>query len=94
MLTQKTIDKVGYFDENIFPANTEDWDYWIRVYQAGLKTYRNFSCTVQHLEGQTVHAPDILKEHSRLLDNLRKKYGFDPVPVFCGDKNMPALQTS
>lgn len=94
MLTQNTIDKVGYFDEGIFPCNTEDWDYWIRVYQAGLRTYRNFGCSIQHLEGQTLHAPDLSAEHTRLLENLRKKYGFDPVPVFCGPMDMPRLQTS
>lgn len=89
MLDKNTINTVGYFDETIFPANTEDWDYWIRLYQHGLKFYRNYGCSIQHLEGQTVHSPDISAEHNRLLMNLRKKYGFDPVPIFCGDTSMP-----
>lgn len=94
MLTQNTIDKVGYFDESIFPANTEDWDYWIRLYQKGLKFYRNYGCSIQHLEGATVHARDISAEHDRLMSNLIKKYGFNPIPVFCGAQDMPILQTS
>lgn len=91
MLDQKTIEKIGYFDETIFPANTEDWDYWLRLYKNGLKFYRNYGCSIQHLEGQTVHAEDISKEHERLLNNLRHKYGFDPVPVFCGNAEMPSF---
>lgn len=97
MLSAATIARVGYFDETIFPANTEDWDYWLRTYKAGLKLYRNFEMSIQHKEGQTVHAPDISKEHMRLLTNLRNKYGFDPVGVFCGDTDIYLalkLQTS
>lgn len=97
MLTQNTIDKVGYFDESIFPCNTEDWDYWLRTYQAGLKLYRNFAMSIQHKEGQTVHAPDLSKEHQRLMTNLRNKYGFDPTGVFCGEEDIYealGLQTS
>lgn len=88
MLTDETIEKVGYFDEQIFPANTEDWDYWIRVYQKGLKLYKNFHVSVQHKEGQTVHAPDISQFTPGLLKQLEKKCGFDPVPVFCSTKSI------
>lgn len=94
MLTPKTIEKVGYFDEKIFPCNTEDWDYWIRVYQAGLKLYVNYRMSVFHREGATVHAPDLGVHNGRLLRQLAKKAGFDPLPVFCGDKSLQeALQT-
>ena len=94
MLTQNTIDNVGYFNETIFPANTEDWEYWIRVYKAGLKLYRNYGKSIFHREGATVHAPDIGVHNSRLLRKLVKEVGFDPVPVFCGDVDIHAvLQT-
>lgn len=89
MVTRKTIEKVGYFDEEIFPCNTEDWDYWIRTYQMGLKLYKNFSTSVMHKEGQTVHAPDLAEHTQKLLKRLQDKYGFDPTPVFCGDAKMP-----
>lgn len=88
MLNRNTIDKVGYFDEEIFPCNTEDWDYWIRVYKAGLKIYRNYSMTVRHKEGQTIHAPDLSAHTPALLDRLNKKYGFNAVDVFCGDMSI------
>jgi len=88
MLTQKTLNRVGYFDEEIFPCNTEDWDYWIRVYKAGLKMYRNYSMTVRHKEGQTVHASDLSIHTQGLLERLTKKYGFNPVDVFCGDRSI------
>ena len=89
MLTDKTINKVGYFDEEIFPCNTEDWDYWLRTYRAGLKLYVNYGHTVQHLEGQTVHAPDLSVHTQTLLKRLEDKYGVNPVPIFTGGGTMP-----
>lgn len=95
MFNRNTLDKVGYFDENIFPCNTEDWDYWIRIYKVGLKIYRNYGCSIQHLEGQTVHSPDLSAEHNRLMAELKKKHGFDPTMVFCGQESIEKyLQTS
>ena len=89
MLTNKTIEKVGYFDEEIFPCNTEDWDYWLRTYKVGLKLYVNYGHTVQHLEGQTVHAPDLSVHTQALLKRLEDKYGVNPVPIFTGGGTMP-----
>jgi GT2 family glycosyltransferase len=89
MLTNKTIEKVGYFDEEIFPCNTEDWDYWLRTYRVGLKLYVNYGHTVQHLEGQTVHAPDLSVHTQALLKRLEDKYGVNPVPIFTGGGKMP-----
>jgi GT2 family glycosyltransferase len=94
MLTPETIKKVGYFNETIFPCNTEDWEYWIRVYKAGLKLYVNYQSSVMHLEGQTVHAPDLGVHNGRLLRKLAKEVGFDPVPVFCGDVDIHSVLQS
>lgn len=95
MLTRNTIDKVGYFDETIFPCNTEDWSYWIKVYQAGLKLYVNYQLSIFHLEGATVHAPDLGVHNGRLLRKLAKEVGFDPVEVFCGTRDIhDALQST
>jgi len=80
---------VGYFDEEIFPCNTEDWDYWLRTYRARLKLYVNYGHTVQHLEGQTVHAPDLSVHTQGLLKRLEDKYGVNPVPIFTGGGTMP-----
>lgn len=90
MLSRETIAKVGYFDEDTyFPANHEDWDYWTRIYKAGLKIYTNYSITVQHKEGQTVHAKDISEQNSKTRQAFLFKWKFDPTPVFCGDAPMP-----
>lgn len=95
MLTQNTLDKVGYFDQDTYwPANWEDLDYWYRLYKAGFKMYRNYHVSIQHLEGQTVHSPDI-SAHSD--DNKRafiKKHGFDPTNVFFAHESIEShLQT-
>lgn len=88
MLSRNTIDKVGLFaEEDYYPANHEDWDYWTRIYQAKLKIYTNYSCTVRHLEGQTIHAPDISEKSEQTRDVYLKKWGFDPTPIFCGGQS-------
>lgn len=89
MLKQKTIEKAGYFDEGIFPCNYEDWDYWTRVYQAGLKLYTNYGFTVQHKEGQTVHAKDLSEQNPKNHKYYMEKWEFDPTPIFTGNKDMP-----
>lgn len=95
MLTQDTIKKVGYYREDLYyPANFEDHDYITRVYKAGLKAYVNYGKTIQHLEGQTVHAKDISEQFNRLKQVFMKEHGFDNQLVFCGNQDMPALQTS
>ena len=88
MLTQEVIDKVGYFDENIFPCNWEDLDMWLRIYQAGLKMYRNYHISIQHLEGQTVHAPDLSAGTERNHQYVIKKFGFDPHDTFFGNESI------
>lgn len=89
MLTPETIKKVGLFaEEDYFPANHEDWDYWTRIYKAGLKIYKNYTVSVMHLEGQTIHAEDISKQSEQTRDVFIKKWGFNPTPVFCGEKSI------
>lgn len=94
MLTDRTIERVGYFNETIFPCNSEDWEYWIRVYKAGLKLYKNHTFSVQHKEGQTVHSPDLSVHTQELLKKLEEEVGFDPLPVFCANRSIyEALQS-
>ena len=90
MITQNTIDKVGYFDQDTyFPCNFEDHDYWTRILKAGLKLYKNHSISVMHKEGQTVHSPDLSEHFSRLKIAFVKKHGFDNQDVFCGNTPFP-----
>lgn len=90
MLTQNTIDKVGYFAEHdYFPTDSEDHDYWVRVYKSGLRCYKNFSVKIKHLEGATSSAPHLGgKSRSKNREIFRKKWGFDSVAVFCGNESI------
>jgi len=86
MLPRSTIKKVGYFDEQFWPCNWEDVDYWTRVMKAGLKLYVNYTMTIIHREGQTLHAPDL---SSYFLANKKRyinKWGFDCTKLFYGNE--------
>jgi len=86
MLTQGTIDKAGYFREDLyFPCNFEDHDYWTRVMRAGLKLYVNYGMSVQHGEGQTLHAPDLSSYFQDMKKVFMAEWGFDNQEVFCGN---------
>lgn len=90
MLTQTTINRVGYFDQDTYyPCNFEDVDYWARLLRAGLKIYKNHSMTVMNKEGQTVHAPDLSSHFTRLGEAFIKKFGFNAQDVFMGPQPFP-----
>ncbi|MCK9355131.1 MAG: glycosyltransferase [Gallionella sp.] len=90
MLTQKVIDRVGYFDQDTyFPCNFEDVDYWARLLRAGFKIYKNHSMTIQHKEGQTVHSADLSSHYNRLREAFKKKHGFNAEFVFMGSQPFP-----
>lgn len=85
MINRNTLEKVGLFaEEDYYPANHEDWDYWTRIYQAKLKIYKNYTVSIAHAEGQTVHAEDISARNDETRRAYLEKWGFDPTPVFCG----------
>lgn len=96
MLTQETVKKVGYYREDLYyPCNFEDHDYLTRIYKAGLKAYVNYGKSIQHLEGQTVHAPDLSEHFDRLKKVFIEQHGFDNQAVFCGnDRIENYLQTT
>jgi GT2 family glycosyltransferase len=90
MLTQKTLDRVGLFDQDTyFPCNFEDHDYWTRLMRKGLKCYKNFGMSVRHKEGQTVHAKDLSEHFMEMKRRFVEKHGFDNQEVFCGPKPFP-----
>lgn len=49
LIPKTTIDKVGYFNESMFPYGPIDLDYCERCYAAGLKTYYVMDCLAQHV---------------------------------------------
>lgn len=92
MLPKSTVEKVGYFDEDYWPCNWEDVDYWTRLMGKGLKMYVNYSMTIFHLEGKTLHAKDLSKH---FLDNKKRyvdKWGFDCTQLFYGGKDWPEYE--
>ncbi len=54
MIKKETIDKIGYFDENIWPAYFEDNDYHYRIQIAGYKAVKNLQNIYYHFGSQTV----------------------------------------
>lgn len=89
MLSQDTVKKAGYFREDLyFPTNFEDTDYWCRVMKTGRRLYKNFSCKVKHLEGQTTQAQDLDEAKQGTRQAFLKEWGFDPVPYFCADQSI------
>lgn len=90
MLTQKVIDRVGYFDQDTyFPCNYEDVDYWTRLMRAGFKIYKNLAITVSHKEGQTLHAKDLSQHFEEMGRRFTAKHGFNAQDVFMGEKPFP-----
>lgn len=88
MLPKRTIKRIGYFDEQFWPCNWEDTDYWTRCLQAGLQLYVNYDApTIQHKEGQTLHVKDLsdhfLTNKQRYID----KHGKDCTSVFYGNQS-------
>jgi GT2 family glycosyltransferase len=49
LLSKETVEKVGYFQESMFPYGPIDLDYCHRCYAAGLKTYYVMDCLAQHI---------------------------------------------
>lgn len=89
-LTKKTIEAVGYFDEQFAPFNYEDVDYWTRVYKAGGKLFRNYSVEVGHAEGQVIHNIDNSNDvNSENRQKYLNKWGFDPIPIFYQGGKLP-----
>lgn len=91
MLRKECLDIVGFFDEQFYPFNYEDVDYWTRVFQSGHTIARDYSVQVQHLEGQVIHS---IENNSAIdLKNREKylqKWGFDPIPIlYHGTEKFP-----
>jgi GT2 family glycosyltransferase len=89
MLTKKTIEKVGYFDWNLFyPCNWEDASMWCRIMGNGLKLYTNYAVTVRHRMGATLHVDDLSSPFEKLRQVFIKRHGFDCQPYLYGDKDI------
>lgn len=54
MISKECVDKVGYFDENFYPAYFEDNDYHYRINLAGLKAIKTTRSVYFHFGSQTI----------------------------------------
>lgn len=62
MLSKKTIDEIGYFDENFYPAYFEDNDYHYRINLKGLRGVKINRSLYFHYGSRTLKGgPDIKK---------------------------------
>lgn len=49
LISRQTIEKIGYFNESMFPYGPIDLDYCERCYAAGIKTYYVLDCLALHI---------------------------------------------
>lgn len=54
LISRNTVEKIGYFNESMFPYGPIDLDYCQRCYAAGLSTYYVMDCFAQHIGGHAV----------------------------------------
>lgn len=61
MLKKSTVDKIGYFDPNFYPAYFEDNDYHHRLKIAGLHAYKTNQAVYYHYGSRTMKQDDEIK---------------------------------
>jgi len=49
LISRATIERIGYFNEGMFPYGPIDLDYCQRCYAAGINTYYVMDCLAQHI---------------------------------------------
>jgi GT2 family glycosyltransferase len=80
---RRAIDRVGWFDENFYPAYKEDQDYAYRCSLAGVKRIQAYftGAGAEHLGSQTIHSDAhyfACNRHTHLRLNMayyRRKWG-------------------
>jgi GT2 family glycosyltransferase len=61
---ENVVERVGLFDENLYPANFEDDDYQRRCEAAGV-TIEQVAVSHSHVKQGTVHAPEWVLQNAR-----------------------------
>lgn len=84
MISKSCIEKVGYFDENFYPAYFEDNDYVRRFDMQKMKVFSAENCAYIHHKSSTLSAytPEESRNHSRTFNQngeyYCKKWGGPP----------------
>lgn len=89
MVKRDFVEKIGYFDENFFPAYCEDQDMHIRIIKAGDHAKRMTRAPYYHLASQTMaknaHLTAMISEgHHRNQLYYREKWGVDHAEALNG----------
>jgi len=83
MVNQKTMDTVGWFDENLEMAYFEDVEMHYRIILSGNKAGKTESAKFYHYGSRTIKADENLYDKNRRSyednrDYFKGKWGFDP----------------
>lgn len=74
-ISRETVDRVGWFDENFWPAYHEDQDYHYRMKLAGIGRRNVLRASAEHLGSQTIAAGYECRNND---EYYRRKWGGDP----------------
>ena len=83
LIKKETIDKVGYFDEQFYPAYFEDNDYHYRIKIAGFKAYKINQALYFHYGSRTIKEEENIRTKANLgylpnKDYYSRKWGGEP----------------
>lgn len=74
MINKKTIDTVGFFDENIERAYFEDGDYHLRILLSGNVAYKFNRSKFYHYGSRTIKSDSRLERQNKGSYNRNRKY--------------------
>ncbi len=83
LINEETIARVGYFDENFYPAYKEDQDYLYRCGLAGVRVVTVPGAGADHVGSATIHSNPVYAARNRdthfnwNLNHYRAKWGGD-----------------
>lgn len=82
-MDRATVQHVGWFDENFFPAYCEDYDYWYRCTLSGIRI-THVQVALEHRQSSSLECLDAAQQvrfHTRVKENhryYRRKWGGPP----------------
>jgi glycosyltransferase involved in cell wall biosynthesis len=79
-----------HFDEQFFPGQFEDVDYWVRVKKSKQKLMRA-PLSIWHKEGDVLHKMNYKEMNKINYKKFIDKWGFDPQSYFYGDGNIEEI---
>ena len=62
------------FDAEDFPSAFGDTDLLMRLYSAGLRSYRNWNVVIEHLNGQTINGPSHAQDYASAAERFKVKH--------------------